>query len=272
MCPVINLWATDGHVSMPDGNDIYAWGFSGGAEASARLPGPHLVVIQGETVTVNLINHLPENVSIRFPGIENVTVVHPDGSAFAAQPQYSEGKLVSLVDYAPPGQAITYHFLAAQPGTYLYESGTDPHIQVPMGLYGALVVRPADYHPVTGKTAYGINTGTEYDREYLLAVGEIDPALHQAVETGQPYRWRNYKPRYWTINGRAATDTMLPDYPDYLPAQPYGCMIMAEPGKGCSSGMPGGHRAPPLASPRQSHAHRGGGRQAVEKRSDRPFL
>ncbi len=37
---------------------------------------------------------------------------------------------------------MTYTFTAAEPGTYIYESGTDPAKQVQMGLYGALVVRP----------------------------------------------------------------------------------------------------------------------------------
>ena len=39
-------------------------------------------------------------------------------------------------------RTVTYTFTASQPGTYLYESGTNPHKQVHMGLYGALVVRP----------------------------------------------------------------------------------------------------------------------------------
>ena len=30
----------------------------------------------------------------------------------------------------------------SKPGTYLYESGTDPETQVRMGLFGALIVRP----------------------------------------------------------------------------------------------------------------------------------
>lgn len=227
----INLWATDGYISTPDGNSIYIWGFTDREGASAQLPGPHLVVNQGETVVINLTNTLEENVSIRFPGVEKVMVVHPDGSELPAQPQYEGGKLVSLVDSAPPGELITYKFVADHPGTYLYESGTNPTKQVPMGLYGAMVVRPADYHPVTNKTAYGAGTGTEFDREYLLIIGEIDPALHYAAERGQPYNPRSHKPRYWTINGRAALDTMLPDRVGYLPAQPYGCMIMTEPGE-----------------------------------------
>ena len=44
---------------------------------------------------------------------------------------------------AGPGAAVTYSFTASSAGTYLYESGSDPQLQVQMGLFGAIVVRPA---------------------------------------------------------------------------------------------------------------------------------
>ena len=44
---------------------------------------------------------------------------------------------------AANGGTVTYSFVADHPGTFLYESGTDPDIQVRMGLFGALIVRPA---------------------------------------------------------------------------------------------------------------------------------
>ncbi len=54
------------------------------------------------------------------------------------------GNLVSLVPEAGPGASITYSFTAAAAGTYLYESGSDPQLQVQMGLFGALIIRPAN--------------------------------------------------------------------------------------------------------------------------------
>ena len=42
--------------------------------------------------------------------------------------------------------SVTYTFKAGSPGTYLYESGTDANKQKQMGMFGALVVRPAG-HP-----------------------------------------------------------------------------------------------------------------------------
>jgi len=49
-----------------------------------------------------------------------------------------------LTNVAPAsGGSATYSFVATHPGTFVYESGTNPDVQVPMGLFGALVVRPA---------------------------------------------------------------------------------------------------------------------------------
>jgi len=228
---VINLWARDGYISIPDGNSIYIWGFVDDPGKSAQLPGPILVLSQGETVTVTLTNHLSEPVSICFPGQSGVKAITSGGGESPVEPQYQDGKLVSLTNFAAPGQSLSYIFVASRPGTYLYESGTNPHKQVHMGLYGAIVVRPKDYmaHHPKHRTAYGAGTGTEFDREYLLIPGEIDPELHQAAENGQSYDIRSYKPRYWTLNGRSNPDTDLPNFAGHLPNQPYSAMVMAEP-------------------------------------------
>lgn len=230
---IINLWASDGYISIPDGNSIYIWGYTENPDKSAQLPGPVLVVSQGQTVTVNLNNRLSEPVSISFPGQSNVMVVHPGGEEWPARPQYENGKLVSLTDFARPGETVSYRFVASHPGTYIYESGTNPHRQVQMGLHGAILVRPSDYmpHHPRHRTAYGGGTNTEFDREYIMIISEIDPDLHRSVELGQPYDIRKYKPRYWTINGRANPDTDLPHYAGHLPNQPYGSMVMAEKGE-----------------------------------------
>jgi len=223
----VNLWAKDGYMSTPDGNSIYFWGFTGDANRPAQLPGPRIVITQGQEVTVNLTNTLAKPVSIVFPGQRGVLA-----GGQPVQPQYDAERLVSFADYAPPnGGTVTYTFTAEHPGTYIYESGTYPYRQVPMGLYGGLVVRPADFDADTNKTAYGAGTDTGFDREYLLITGEIDPKLHRAVEQGKACSAGGYRPRYWTVNGRCAPDTMMKDSVPYLPRQPYGSMIMAERGE-----------------------------------------
>jgi len=137
-----NLVATDGYTSEPDGNSIYDWGY-GVFGNGFQLPGPILCVNTGEVVDITLTNQLPVATSIQLPGFTNVTyndgaTSGPVGPVFDAT-----GAMVSLVPLAAPGSSITYRFKANNAGTYVYQSGTDPQLQVQMGLYGAIVVRPA---------------------------------------------------------------------------------------------------------------------------------
>jgi hypothetical protein len=209
--PNFNLETAAGHVDTPDSNVIYTWSYipAGGA---FQTPGPVLCVNQGDVVTIHLHNTFAVATSIVFPGQEGVS------------PAAAPGKLGAEV---PPGGDVTYTFTASQPGTYLYESGTNAAVQVDMGLYGALVVRPsghADY-------AYGdARTQFEPAREYLMLINEIDPALHKAIETGTPtFDTLDFWPRYWTINGREFPDTLDPNKVSYLPAQPYGALVKVKP-------------------------------------------
>ena len=131
------LVAADGYISTPDGNAVYNWGF-GEADSGFQLPGPVLCANQGETIVVNLANQLPVATSIQFPGQEAVTANSlPDG------PQVDGlNNLVSLATEAGPTGSVSYSFVATHEGTYLYQSGSDPQLQVQMGLFGAIVIRP----------------------------------------------------------------------------------------------------------------------------------
>lgn len=132
-----NLTAADGYISTPDGNGIYMWGY--GEQGGFQYPGPVLCAWEGETIVVNLDNDLPVATSITFPGQEGVLAdAAPDG------PQ-ADGfdNLVSLAKEAGPGGSVSYSFVASNEGTYLYQSGSDPQLQVDMGLFGAIVIRPA---------------------------------------------------------------------------------------------------------------------------------
>ena len=55
---------------------------------------------------------------------------------------------VAGLNQAPvePGEEFVYEFTATPAGTRWYHSHTDPAVQVPLGLYGALIVEP----PATG--------------------------------------------------------------------------------------------------------------------------
>ncbi len=227
--PTFNLEANSGYASFPDGNSILMWSYAldttSGLDAF-QLPGPVLCVTEGATVTINLRNNLPDppgallpdNASIVFPGQTGVTATGGVAGLFTRE--------------ATPGGTVTYTFVADEPGTYLYESGTNVHKQLQMGLYGALIVRPAGganfaYNdPITGLP----DPATQFDpnQEYVLVLHAIDPAQHQAVERGETFDATIYHAHYWTVNGRSFPDSIADNNAPWLPAQPYGALVQVE--------------------------------------------
>ena len=183
------LWAVAGTVDLPNWTGMPIWGYTDTDPAlagTAQYPGPALIANQGETVEVVLHNNLTETTAMVFPGQALV----PDITGVAA------------------GGTGTYTFTAANPGTYLYEAGLLPNVQhqVAMGLFGALIVRPA----LTNQ-AYD-NPATAFDDEALLVLSEIDPALNNNA-TPPSFDMRDYAPKYRLINGQAYPDTPPIDIP-----------------------------------------------------------
>lgn len=208
-----NLTAKQGYISTPDGGSILAWGYAlnGGP---MQYPGPTLIVNQGDTITVNLTNDLTANpVSIMFPGQEDVTAT---GGTAGLITRESNG----------PADTVTYTFTASHAGTYLYESATQPELQVEMGLAGALIVRPA-----ANNQAYN-HADSAYDHEYLIFMSEIDPDVHFLVETGRKNQIDNaaYHPVLWFMNGRNFPDIMGAANDPLLPHQPYNTVPRTHPG------------------------------------------
>jgi FtsP/CotA-like multicopper oxidase with cupredoxin domain len=227
------LTAKDGNVLTPDGNSIYMWSYANGTGAF-QYPGPNLCVNEGDNVTVTLKNTLPQATSIVFPGITNVLA---DGKA--SQPDLAANTLTKAAAApATPGTlggSVTYTFTAAHPGTYLYESGTNPQIQVQMGLVGALVVRPTAganhiYDEETTPAGGTPIDTTVFKGEFIHLLSEIDPDLHLAIEQGaSSFDMTKYKARYWMINGRSFPDTIAPNFAQHLPNQPYGALVHVVP-------------------------------------------
>lgn len=222
-----SLIAADGHINAADGVQIYMWGYGDAARGRMQYIGPTLKVKEGDTVTVSLENRLPVRTSILFPGQAGV--------------QASGGSPGVLTTEAAPTQTVTYTFTASHPGTYLYQSGTQPGLQVEMGLVGALIVYPA-----TAGTAYN-HASTAYDRETLLVSSEADSKLHQSVyEQVQAFRAANPAPDaegsfsadlahrfpdYWFLNGRTSPDVFADNEVGELPLQPYNCLPRVHPGE-----------------------------------------
>jgi len=212
--PTFNLSVKTGYIATPDGGSYLVWGYAEDPNAM-QYPGPTLIVHQGDTVTVNLTNALTVPASMVFPG----HVVTATGG--------SPGLLTSEAD--PNGGTVTYSFTATHAGTYMYHSGTNPELQIEMGLVGALIVRPTGFNHMA-PTAYA-HPDSAYDREVLFLETEMDPNIHIAVEQGDPVPLDEWWAVNWFLNGRCAPDTMLAVKNPLLPHQPYNCMPMIHPGE-----------------------------------------
>jgi len=212
-----NFTARADYVSTDDGESLLAWGYANDDSTGImQYPGPTLIVNQGDTVTINLRNELPVPVSIVFPGQQGVT-------ATAGSP----GLLTTEVPPDNGLSVVSYTFTATHAGTYLYYSGTRPELQAEMGLLGAIVVRPA-----TANQAYA-HAATSYDHEYLFLLTEMDPVIHNLVDTGLIDLVDNTtaRPVLWFINGRNAPDTLADAYVPWLPTQPYNSLPRMHPGE-----------------------------------------
>lgn len=243
--PTFDMTTDADYISLPDGNTVYMYGYKlVGTEF--QHPSPVLCVTEGQTVTITLTNTLKRDISMMFPGQHDVLA-----NGAPATPQFSTpgnpATLTSLTQGAAAnGGTVTYSFVADHPGTFLYESGTDPDVQVRMGLFGALIVRPAmgpDYaynraidrfttHTIGAPANTAENNtgdGANNTEEFMVLLSEIDPYLNQAIERKDNgltsnYNLDDYHPRYWLVNGRGFPDSIADNGASWLPNQPYGAL------------------------------------------------
>lgn len=224
--PTFNLTASSGYITTPDGDSLMVWGYgiSGGL---MQYPGPTLIVNQGDTVTVNFTSNLTSGgtavaSSILFPGQTDVKTTDGLGN---------ETGLPGLLTRESDGTStVTYTFTAGKPGTYMYHSGTNMQLQMEMGLFGAIIVRPQ----VAGQ-AYN-SAATAYDREYLFVLSEMDPVVHYAMSDrdaglSTPVDNTQYAPKLWFINGRNGPDTLAGPNLPWLPNQPYDALARVHMGE-----------------------------------------
>ncbi|HVN70167.1 MAG TPA: multicopper oxidase domain-containing protein [Candidatus Binatia bacterium] len=93
------------------------------------VPGPALVVNQGDTLELDYTNDEAMPDSIHMHGIHDIPVTM-DGVGGISQPLVQNG------------QHFVYRFVANQPGTFIYHTHDD-EAMLDSGLYGAIVVLPS---------------------------------------------------------------------------------------------------------------------------------
>lgn len=153
---VFELTALPVRWSPVKGREVEAWTYNG------TVPGPQIRVREGDRVRIVLRNRLPEATTLHFHGI--------------AVPNAMDGVPTVSQEPVPPGGEFTYDFVARPSGTHMYHTHYDALKQEGLGLFGTLVVEPADPEPFA------------YDAEYSLMISD--------------------GPLGYAINGRAFPETV----------------------------------------------------------------
>lgn len=135
-----------------------------------QVPGPTLRARVGDTITLDLDNHLPDPTTLHFHGMAVPYAM--DGATWQSEP-------------VAPGGQFTYSFTASHPGTFWYHPHFDTAGQVDRGLYGVIVVEDPAEPPLPER----ILVFDAWDE----APADSGAASGHGHETPLPARW--------TVNG-----------------------------------------------------------------------
>jgi cysteine-rich repeat protein len=219
----VNLAAQRFDKIMPDGTSIAMWGFARKATNNCAaadilegpsVPGPRITVLPGDpNLNIYVCNKLNVPVSIVIPGqITSMAPVMFDPDDGGPDVRL---RVKSLTHETPASNvdAVLYQWTDLQPGTYLYHSGSHIQVQVQMGLYGMATKDAA------ANQAYN-DVSTAYQHEIIFILSEIDPALHEAVDTGTygttMTSTLDYDPQYFLVNGEPFSAYSPPLFAGYL--------------------------------------------------------
>ncbi|XP_033744816.1 laccase-3-like isoform X2 [Pecten maximus] len=162
--------------------------------ANASLPGPPIIVYEGQRLKVNVINELQsDTVTIHWHGLPQYNTPWMDGVAFVSQCPIL------------PGQSFTYDFIAEPKGTYWYHSHVGS--QRTKGLNGALIVRernPTLNVPEHIITVQGWNHDWDSDMDHQKMVYGIfeNTTLLQTSKSLDGTFFSRFKLTSALINGR----------------------------------------------------------------------
>ncbi len=265
----INLTAQRTSAVMPDGASVPMWGYCGGLAGTTNAgttvggacgttwaQGPTIVIPANSDLTISLTNMLPVPTSVTIlgqiggglgsPARDAAAFIHPPvnsttwpvtASGTFTPPPQPVLRANSFVPVAAAGKTGTYSWTNLKPGTYLYETGTRPSLQAPMGLYGVLVVTtsPVTDTALTTITVPGLAfpagaingvvvPAVAYDADAAFLISEVDAVQNAAVDAaatnpgfqGETAKWTpscganstcyppavNYAPTYLLLNGK----------------------------------------------------------------------
>src|SRR6266568_9403812 len=105
-----------------------------GSAIRPTIPGPPLILAQGQPTAIRVVNQLSEPLAVHWHGIELE-------SYYDGVPGLS-GSGQQLLKPIAPGTSFVVHLTAPRAGTFIYHTHIDDLKQLSSGLYGPLIVLP----------------------------------------------------------------------------------------------------------------------------------
>jgi FtsP/CotA-like multicopper oxidase with cupredoxin domain len=260
------LVAQKSMIDLPSGHTVEAWTFNG------QVPGPQLVVREGDLVEVELVNRdIGPGVTVHWHGVD--------------VPNAEDGVAGLTQNAVMPGETHTYRFVVNETGSHWYHSHQLSSVQVAKGLFGAFIILPEEAGETFGpaaditvfshdwETADGMRTvlhGSGDGRDRIIPPGAevrlrlVNSASHTKIFSlhGTPFRVSAIDG--WDINepepvsgmrlkigggGRYDVTFTMPDHPVALALdgrKPGTVIVFGKDGREAADIRPGGPILDPL--------------------------
>ncbi|MDX2246455.1 MAG: multicopper oxidase domain-containing protein [Bacteroidia bacterium] len=170
-----------GTAIMWDGTPVDLWGFKEGLGGNVPLPSPLLVVNEGDSVTLNVINQSSMPHTIHMHGLD--------------VNQANDGVEMTSFMIPPVMGTGTYKFKATHAGSFMYHCHVETVIHLQLGMYGGVVVKAA------GGTNHAWTGGPAFDKDYTWVLSDVDKEWHDNIPLNGSIP--GFTPDYFLVNGKA---------------------------------------------------------------------
>ncbi|MDH5444465.1 MAG: multicopper oxidase domain-containing protein [Gammaproteobacteria bacterium] len=148
------------------------WGYTNVSGGAGRVPGPIIEMVEGQTVTVEVVNN------------------HNRNHNFVVQGMSLDTTAIS------PGSSRTYTLNATRSGVFMYSDTLANGVNQALGLLGAVIVRPS-----AGSNRAWANAPAA-DHQRLWVITDMDvPRWNNVANGGGSVNTGTYRPNYFLMNG-----------------------------------------------------------------------